>query len=138
MKKMLLLAVLLVVSGCAQNKVRSDNFQPYLSGQRVSIPMAQGDEAWVYPAGTKTAAIIQSWKDAGLVMHVKRPNKKAVLNVDLGPNFYALAPAQQRGLAHAIAEIYGVDKKDKGVYMVRDSLTRKVIGSYTQYGLQFY
>ncbi len=139
MRFLAILAMMIVLAGCTQHRTHPDNFYPYLNAHRNSIPMAYGDEACVYPDGTPSADIIASWKEAKLVMSVYRPKTKGVLNVDLGPNFYSLSPAEQRGLAHAIAQIYGVGQKDKGgVYMVRDALTQKVIGSYTQYGLQFY
>lgn len=132
------MAVMLTLAGCTLHRKHPDNFYPYLGNQADSIPMAYGEDAWIYPDGTPTAQIIAGWKEAKLVTKAYRPKKDGVLNVELGPNFYSLSPAQQRGLARAIGRVYGVGKKDRGVYIVRDGLTRKIIGTYTEYGLQLY
>lgn len=156
MRIFLFLCAILSLAGCGQyQRTREpDDFKPYVTSEMDSIPMAYGDESWVYPQGTSPQQITARWKTSGLIMKVLTDGQGAywtsdgwrgwskgapVLRVFAGPNFYNLAPSSQRGLAHAVAQMYGVGKPGRHrEYILMDDLTNKPVGTYTRYGLQMY
>ncbi|HEY8963541.1 MAG TPA: hypothetical protein VIN59_03660 [Alphaproteobacteria bacterium] len=132
--------------GWPDNHWASQDFKPYLKEESQSFPTAYGTESWAYPQGAPTAEIIQRWREAGLVMSVTSGGRKhiwstpsGVLTVFVGPNFYNLSASSQRGLADAIAQIYGVGQQGRQGYLLLDSGTGKGVGTYTLVsGLQTY
>ncbi len=150
MRHFVSLALVLLLAGCfpwTHNR-SSDDFKPYVASQRDSIPMVYGNDPWLPSSKMPAAQVREGWHRAGLIMRVYTTtlrgkwlwqNHGEAMVVRVGPEFYTLSPASQRGLADAVAQMYGVGQKgEKQGYMMVDDRTGKTVGSYTRYGLQLY
>lgn len=146
----LVLSVSAMLAGCGTQLSRyngPEEFKPYVTSEMDAIPMVYGDDPWVYPPNTPPAKVVAGWERTHLIIRVQnlewrrsfmQSSRGNVLQVEVGENFYTLSPASQRGLANAVAKMYGVGTKTRRGYLLVDYTTRREIGTYTQYGLQLY
>jgi|GEM_PF-2088202 len=149
-----LTAFSLALAGCStkdwwgwpDNHWKEQDFKPYLKGESQAFPTAYPNESWAYPEGTPVQDVLQRWKEAGLINSVTTGGRRyiwntpsGVLTVFVGPQFYNLSASSQRGLADAVAQIYGVGQNGRAGYLLLDEGTGKGVGTYTQAsGLQLY
>jgi hypothetical protein len=128
-------ACFFVLAACAPSTDKkleeANNFKPYVFNQQYALPGAYAKEAWAYPAGTPTKAVIARWKSANLIMGATNVN--GMLHVLTGPQFYNLSASSQRGLADTVSQIYGANH-----YLMMDFYRERAVAMYTPEGLQLY
>lgn len=116
------------------------NFRPLIENPQYTLPAAQNRDQALFgdASGLSPDDFIARLIDARIITGVHNEKNKwfgttGNVVVELGQNFYSLSYTDRHMIAELIARSYEHEN-----YILKDFLTKKVVGTITPYGLNLY